>query len=446
MFYGAAVAERLACSPPTNTNRVQSPAGSLPGFRMGESCLAMPLVGGFSRGSPVSAALQFRRWSILTSITTNGSEDLGPPRLPLWGSHWFIFLANYRYTYKALAALGRYYNTNILGLHIGPFPAIVTLDYTGIKEVYDNPHCQGRLDGFLVRARAMGQRLGIFFTDGEQWKSQRRFMLKNMRDLGYARRSPVFEDVVGQEVQDLLDLINGDRNDEALVYSTPINDVQALQERIINACQHILDQPGVFQRSAFTDSCLRLPRAFAVGSANMLSYVIFGGRYPPAEHHKLYKLADMSCYAIREVSVTGETVAITPWLRHFGSRQFGMKGFVSGTNFVTNFFRAALEEHKATIDTSDENNLLDFMDFYLHKLKQNKSKGNEDFFQEDELLMMATDMMLPTISTMASLMSYVLLLLALHPEITARAQQSLDAAVGRDRLPTLDDRNRRVSC
>ncbi|KAJ8880654.1 hypothetical protein PR048_017124 [Dryococelus australis] len=44
--FGTALAERLACSPPTNVNRVQSPAGS-PDFCMWESCWTMPLVGGF---------------------------------------------------------------------------------------------------------------------------------------------------------------------------------------------------------------------------------------------------------------------------------------------------------------------------------------------------------------------------------------------------------------
>ncbi|KAJ8865565.1 hypothetical protein PR048_033085 [Dryococelus australis] len=36
----------------------------------------MPLVGGFSRGSPISHALSFRRCSILTSITLISSQDL----------------------------------------------------------------------------------------------------------------------------------------------------------------------------------------------------------------------------------------------------------------------------------------------------------------------------------------------------------------------------------
>ncbi|KAJ8871311.1 hypothetical protein PR048_027628 [Dryococelus australis] len=52
----AAVAEQLACSPPTKAIWVQSLAGS-PDFRMWESCRTMPLVGVFVRGSPVSPTL-----------------------------------------------------------------------------------------------------------------------------------------------------------------------------------------------------------------------------------------------------------------------------------------------------------------------------------------------------------------------------------------------------
>ncbi|KAJ8870679.1 hypothetical protein PR048_029703 [Dryococelus australis] len=45
------------------------PTESLPDFRTWESCRTMPLVGGFSQGSPVvSPALSFRRCSMLTSL------------------------------------------------------------------------------------------------------------------------------------------------------------------------------------------------------------------------------------------------------------------------------------------------------------------------------------------------------------------------------------------
>ncbi|KAJ8890525.1 hypothetical protein PR048_010034 [Dryococelus australis] len=50
------------------SNRVQSPAGSLPDFCKWESCRTMSLVSGFSRGSPVSPTLAIRRCSIITSF------------------------------------------------------------------------------------------------------------------------------------------------------------------------------------------------------------------------------------------------------------------------------------------------------------------------------------------------------------------------------------------
>ncbi|KAJ8888306.1 hypothetical protein PR048_007793 [Dryococelus australis] len=67
-LFAAAVAERLDCSPLPKVNRVQSPSGSLPDFRKWDSFRTMSLVGGFSRRSPVSTALVFRRCSIPASF------------------------------------------------------------------------------------------------------------------------------------------------------------------------------------------------------------------------------------------------------------------------------------------------------------------------------------------------------------------------------------------
>ncbi|KAJ8885925.1 hypothetical protein PR048_012131 [Dryococelus australis] len=58
-LYRTAVAEQLACSPPTNANRVQYLAGSLRDFHMWESCWTMPLVGGFSWVSPISLTFHY---------------------------------------------------------------------------------------------------------------------------------------------------------------------------------------------------------------------------------------------------------------------------------------------------------------------------------------------------------------------------------------------------
>ncbi|KAJ8896164.1 hypothetical protein PR048_001507 [Dryococelus australis] len=85
-----AVAKWLTCSPPTKANRVRSPAGSLPDFRMWESCRTMPLVNGLSQGFHVSPALSFRRCSILTTITLIGSQDLDVKSHPNLFTHSLI--------------------------------------------------------------------------------------------------------------------------------------------------------------------------------------------------------------------------------------------------------------------------------------------------------------------------------------------------------------------
>ncbi|KAJ8866765.1 hypothetical protein PR048_032626 [Dryococelus australis] len=90
---GATVAVWLDHSPPTKAIRIKSPAG--------ESCRTMPLVGGFSRGSPVSPALSFRCRSILTSTTLIGSQDLAVKSRP----NLFI-------QYRRLKYLSRYTEKN----------------------------------------------------------------------------------------------------------------------------------------------------------------------------------------------------------------------------------------------------------------------------------------------------------------------------------------------
>ncbi|KAJ8876378.1 hypothetical protein PR048_020823 [Dryococelus australis] len=63
-----AVAEQLACSPPTKTIRVHFPAGSLLDFRMWGTCRTLPSDGGFSRESPASPDHTFRLCSFFTSF------------------------------------------------------------------------------------------------------------------------------------------------------------------------------------------------------------------------------------------------------------------------------------------------------------------------------------------------------------------------------------------
>ncbi|KAJ8865928.1 hypothetical protein PR048_033451 [Dryococelus australis] len=75
-FARVRVSEWLACSPPTKTIRVKSPAGSLRIFACGNRTGRCRWSAGFLGDLPFPPALSFRRCSILNSITPIGSQDL----------------------------------------------------------------------------------------------------------------------------------------------------------------------------------------------------------------------------------------------------------------------------------------------------------------------------------------------------------------------------------
>ena len=95
------------------------------------------------------------------TILTN-AVILGPPRLPLYGSYWFLLFANYKYTFKAIDYLARRYRTKVLGFYMGSFATVVTCDYDSIKEVLTKPEFQGRMDTFVIRDRQLGKLIGEY--------------------------------------------------------------------------------------------------------------------------------------------------------------------------------------------------------------------------------------------------------------------------------------------
>ncbi|KAJ8880844.1 hypothetical protein PR048_017316 [Dryococelus australis] len=101
------VKHRLGCLLPTKENRVQSPAGLLPDFSKWETCRTMPLVGGFSWGSPAIPALAFWRCSIPHS-TFIGSQDLvvqSGPNISTQNKRHFVVSTKYWDLYSGTVEL-----------------------------------------------------------------------------------------------------------------------------------------------------------------------------------------------------------------------------------------------------------------------------------------------------------------------------------------------------
>lgn len=90
--------------------------------------------------------------------------------------------------------------------------------------------------------------LGIFSDDGLTWLYTKRFALRELRDLGFGRRSETYEAILEEEAKDFLDAI---RNDCATGKSTLI------------------------------------PEIFFPPLLNCIFYILTGNRVPPSDHKKL---------------------------------------------------------------------------------------------------------------------------------------------------------------
>lgn len=137
----------------------------------------------------------------------------------------FLLLIDRHNLHKAAQRLSKYYKSKVIksnikinvkiifflqviGLFIAGAPTIIANDYDSVKEILVRQEFDGRPDIYLARLRDPDfQRKGIFFTEGEQWKDQRRFTLRHLRDFGFGRRFPELEIDIREEISGLIEMI-----------------------------------------------------------------------------------------------------------------------------------------------------------------------------------------------------------------------------------------------
>jgi len=61
---------------------------------------------------------------------------------------------------------------------------------------------------------------------------------------------------------------------------------------------------------------------------------------------------------------------------------------------------------------------------------------------DEQLVVTGSDLLFPVATTVSTTLNFALTFLLMYPEVQTKMQQELDKVVGRDRLPTLDDRKR----
>ncbi|XP_018020168.1 methyl farnesoate epoxidase-like, partial [Hyalella azteca] len=241
----------------------------------------------------------------------------GPTKWPILGYGLFIEKGKPHRTWEFLQ---RKYGS-VVGIFVGSDPLVIVNGWEAGNEALANPDLLGRPELFS-NEDLYGKHLGIMFSNGEFWKTQRRFTLHHLRNLGVGKS--VHHDIILEEVRELI--------------------------------QHLNKKNGPFE----------IQPELAVTGVTVLWAVLAGVRLRH-DDPKLYELVQLLDTAFRTSQIAGGLLNTFPFLRKICPEFVGYTPQLKAFTEVKNYVEKAIEDHKKDLDQSDLNN---FIDLYLNELKK----------------------------------------------------------------------------
>nr|CAH7748876.1 unnamed protein product [Callosobruchus chinensis] len=296
----------------------------------------------------------------------------------------------------ATAEMARKYGP-VLGLKVGGETIVVVHGFQANREFLSSDGLAGRPKGPFFDLRSWGKRLGILLVDEEFWIEQRRFLLRHLREFGFGTRN--MSTLVEEETQELVNHVNS-----------------------------IIDHDD---RSIFN-----MHNLFCVPILNSLWKMLAGNRYGAGDE-KMVELQQILADLFKQISMVGTTFSYFPILKYLAPEASGYNLYVKSHMRIWEFLFKELEYHKKTHNPDMPR---DVMDIYLDVIKSAETQSVHESFSEEQLVALAMDMFMAGSETTSNTLSFCFLYLLLYPEVQKKAQDEIDAVVGKTRVPSLDDR------
>eukprot|EP00095_Tigriopus_kingsejongensis_P007363 maker-scaffold1571_size35388-snap-gene-0.6 protein:Tk07363 transcript:maker-scaffold1571_size35388-snap-gene-0.6-mRNA-1 annotation:"probable cytochrome p450 303a1" len=279
----------------------------------------------------------------------------------------------------------------IVGCMLGPFPSVTVYDYNLIKEIFNKDEFCGRPGTFAHMYRMLGKRQGLLFNEGHSWKSHRRFSLKNLRDLGFGKKS--MEDNLSFEANQICD-----------------------------------------KMEASQGKPLEVRHVFNVAVLNILWKLVANRRYDLDDPMLL------KCVSAIDASVQGEKImliTLMPWLRHIAPVRSGWVAYKKFSDELVGYVKDLMKQRGGIETAAKEESDGDFITAYSKHAVQS---GDPDF-NENALMATVIDMFAAGSDTTANTLSWAVLYMVLHPECQEKVQREIDdVLMGKE--PVLDDKAR----
>ncbi|CAJ0921114.1 unnamed protein product [Ranitomeya imitator] len=233
---------------------------------------------------------------------------------------------------------------------------------------------------------------GIIFSNGEQWKSLRRFTLSTLRDFGMGKKS------VEARIQDeLMPLIESFKSHNG----KPFN-------------PHMLINSAV---------------------SNVICSIIFGKRfeYDDPTFEKLIKMLDENSKL-----VGAPEVLLYNYYPFLGSLLGLHKKVIQNNQDVRNFISQCSTNRRLDLDAND---VTGYIDAFLLKQEQETTKA-QTYFTEGNLLGSVLDLFAAGTETTSTTVRWGILLMTKYPEIQKKVQEEIKTHIKLGQLPTVEDRKK----
>ncbi|XP_073454652.1 cytochrome P450 2F3-like [Aquarana catesbeiana] len=313
----------------------------------------------------------------------------GPMPLPFIGN---LLQVNTKDIGRSLMKLKDKYGP-VYTLYLGPRPGIVLCGYDIVKEaLIDQNEAFGDRGDYPVFFNFTGEH-DIAFTNGERWKSLRRFAQLTLRNFGMGKKS--------------------------------------VEERIQEEAQFLIKE---FKKTK--GAPVNPTKYFARTVSNVICSIIFGSRFDYEDKRLLAIIESVNSNFLVMSSTWGTLYNMYPNLMDYvpGPHKKIGKYF----NMIYDILAESIKHHSETLDSE---NPRDYIDCFLMKIKEEKDNPDTAFYATS-LARTIQNLLFGGTETVSTNLRYGFLVLMKYPEVAEKMQEEIDHVVGRDRFPSFSDRSK----
>nr|XP_045617856.1 cytochrome P450 2L1-like isoform X1 [Procambarus clarkii] len=267
-----------------------------------------------------------------------------------------------------------------------------------IKEAFSNPSLQDRPHFFSFDSFSSFKKIGLFNSNGLTWHNNRRFSLRQLKDLGMGKSS--------------------------------------LMEAIQNEAEMLVEDFG-----KHTGTPQPIPWSLNVAVLNVIWKIVSDIRFD-VDDPKVHNFNKLIHDAF-ELSQGGNIIFdMYPWIIPIAPnslrRRLGVEDMLHSFSSIRDYVLRVVDEHEAKLDP---NNPKDYIDKYLVEMAAQQGHS-ESIMNKEDLWVQVADLFTAGSETTNQTLRWVLMYMAKYPEIQAKLQHQIDEVVPRTHLPSLQDKPR----